>query len=114
VSLRTTAFALGLVALAGLAAPDRAAAQSSKPLPASNASSSAPFSAPAPVVQRQMASPVQKTIQREITLDSPKSEDIEEPEREEQAEVDVDRLARDVYKMLQNRLRIERERRDRL
>ena len=32
-SLRTTAFALGLVALAGLAAPDRAAAQSSKPLP---------------------------------------------------------------------------------
>ncbi len=32
-SLRTTAFALGLVALAGLAAHDRAAAQSPKPLP---------------------------------------------------------------------------------
>src|ERR1043166_1166808 len=31
--LRTTAFVLGLAALAGLAAPDRAAAQSSKPLP---------------------------------------------------------------------------------
>jgi hypothetical protein len=33
VSLRTTAFALGLVALAGMAAHDRAAAQSAKPLP---------------------------------------------------------------------------------
>jgi hypothetical protein len=91
------------------------ALQSSKPPPASNApKSSAPSPAPAPVVQRQIAPPVQKTIQREITVDSSTPPNVAQAESEQQDEVDVDRLARDVYKMLQNRLRIERERRDRL
>jgi hypothetical protein len=88
--------------------------QSSKPPPASNASSSAPFSTPTPVVQRQFAPPVQKTIQREVTVDSPTPQNVEEAESDQPDKMDVDRLARDVYKMLQNRLRIERERRDRL
>jgi hypothetical protein len=85
------------------------------PPPISGASnSSAPSLAPAPTVQWQSAPPVQKTIQRALTDDSPISQNAQAAESDQQAEVNVDRLARDVYKMLQNRLRIERERRDRL
>ncbi|MBA3874060.1 MAG: hypothetical protein H0X30_33420, partial [Anaerolineae bacterium] len=72
--------------------------------------------APPPIIQRQN---VQEAIQQPViqrAMTSTSQDEISTGSRnngDEDDGVDVDRLARDVYKMLQNRLRIERERRSR-
>ena len=79
--------------------------QRSNPPPTSTKAASSP-AAPQSFVQRQP--PVRQTIQRSEASPAPQIQQVlEVGEDNESVEVDVDRLARDVYKMLQNRLRIE-------
>ncbi|MEP6984215.1 MAG: hypothetical protein ABI970_01355, partial [Chloroflexota bacterium] len=89
----------------------------SNPPPASGTPHvAAPPPAPPPIIQRQN---VQEAIQQPViqrAMTSTSQDEISTGSRnngDEDDGVDVDRLARDVYKMLQNRLRIERERRSR-
>jgi len=88
----------------------------STPPPASDVSDwSTPSPAPAPIVQRT-SEPIafQQPIQRAITIDENQPNTVQDAKNGRSDDgLDVDRLARDVYKMLQNRLRIERERRAR-
>jgi hypothetical protein len=62
-------------------------------------------------VSSQVYQPPTQMVQRALS-----NEENEQPEQSEQSEkdadVNVDQLARDVYSVLRNRLRVERERRD--